>query len=102
MSSQKLTPELLEAMQDDLLRSMAEDVDAPVEVTADDLVSVKMDARFLVTQVKVAREALVEHDEARLEQAILSCVNDAIHGVARRNGEKLAESIRRLSHTAGA
>jgi len=98
MSPLKLTPELLEAIQRDLTGSMADDADLATEVSADGLVTIQMDARFSVTQVSITGTSLSTKDLTDLEHATRSCVNSAIQEVARRNGDRLAESVQRLGN----
>jgi DNA-binding protein YbaB len=96
MHSQKVTPELLEAIQGDLMRRMQDDASDSTEVSADGLVALTMNGQFVVTRVSITGLNLNATEIAALEEATISCVNRAIQGVARRKGDRLEESIREL------
>jgi DNA-binding protein YbaB len=91
--SQKLTLELLEAAERNLMRNMSEDAGRVIEVSAEELVSIKMDARFHVTGVTLRGVNLGTNELAALEHAILSCVNTAFQKVSLQIGDELAETF---------
>lgn len=97
MPTPKLTPELLEAIQADLLKTAAENGDDPIEVSTHGPVSLKMDRNFTVTAVSIRGADMGREQRVALETAMLECMNDAIVEVTRRNTDFLARSIDRLS-----
>lgn len=94
--SQKLTPELLDVAERYLMRSMNDDPGHAIEVSTEELVSIKMDARFQVTQVTIRSARLEPHELAALEQAILSSVNNAFQQVVLQIGDGLTKKFHDL------
>jgi DNA-binding protein YbaB len=93
----KLSLDLLEAVQTDLLRTVGRDVGDPTMVSTDALVTLKMDTNFTVTAVSLTLPDMNSDKRDALEAAVLDAVNAAIREVTRRNTELLTESIDRLS-----
>ena len=83
----------LQKIQQDMLRSFAEEGYPPIEVSADGLVSVTMADRFQVSSVTLHSVKLEPDETVRLEQALVTAINNAIQEVAKRNAERLAQFI---------
>lgn len=92
-----MTPELVEAMEHKVMETVGAETEPTLETSAGELVSLTMDSRFRVTQVTIRGVGLDSQQLAPLEQATHSCVNSAVEQVARRNGERLAETFRDMS-----
>jgi hypothetical protein len=84
----------------DLLESFDAPGEPPVEATADDLVSLIMDARFRIRAVFIRGIALPPGDTARLEQAVATAVDRAVQEVVRRNSARLIERLFRRQERA--
>lgn len=89
-----MTPDMIAEIQRDWL----DPVNAPREFQADGIVAITMDARFRVTNLTVSGIELSSDDRMKLEQATLSCVNDAIEATARLNAERFTELMRRVAN----
>jgi hypothetical protein len=77
----------------DLLETFDAPGEPPVEATADDLVSLIMDARFRVRAVFIRGIDLPPGDTARLEHAVATAVDRAVQQVVRRNSARLIEGL---------
>jgi DNA-binding protein YbaB len=97
MYEAKKTGEVSKADQK-LLDIFAQDAFPAVEVSADDLVTVKMSSRFELTDVSI-RES-VGHSTGRvaLGHAIQKAVNEAIREVAKLNARRVEKHAGRLAN----
>jgi DNA-binding protein YbaB len=64
----------------------------PVEVSADG-VTVTMDTFFRVSGIVLRNVTLEKAEAARLEQALITAINQAFRQVAGRNAERVAQSF---------
>jgi len=72
-----------------VLEFFAEHAFPPVQITADEVVTVTMTSRFEVTDVRIRQEGTRAHEVRALELAMLKAVNGAVREVAERNAKRL-------------
>jgi hypothetical protein len=84
-------------VREEMLRFFADDGYPPVEVSQADLVSVVMDARFQVRAISLYGVKLGPDETVRLEQALVTAINQAIGEVTTRNAERLTRALGQAS-----
>jgi len=82
----------MEFVRAEMLRSFADD--APlIEVSESEFVSVVMDMQLQVRAISLHGAQIRPAEAARLEQALISAINQAMAEVARRSAERLALAL---------
>jgi DNA-binding protein YbaB len=80
-------------VQKEMLEYFARDGFELVEVTAGNLVTLEMDARFQVRSVTIQDIKLPVEEINRLQEAVLKAFNDATGEVTRLNADRLRQAI---------
>lgn len=93
MDRQPLDEGDFQTIRDEMLRYFAEDGYLPVEASADELVSVVMDARFQLQSVSIQGVRIEPEERQALEQAIVKAVNELLQEISRRNAERLTQAM---------
>jgi DNA-binding protein YbaB len=96
MDTLRLTEADLANIQQNMSAFYSQDADRVVEISVEELVTITMDGRFQVREVRIQRLRESDDDIRSLERAVLTAVNDAVREVARLNGERLTRTIREL------
>lgn len=78
-----------------VLREFAEANFPPIEIQANGMMTIAMDARYQVTMVSLQNVDMEPSLARRLEQAIQEAVNDAVLEVCKRKGEQLIAALER-------
>ena len=94
MSKQQWDEESVARLRNQMQSFWTRGKPSTVTVSADDLVSVTLDARFHVESVKV-HQPVAREDRDRLERAIASAVNDAIREIMTQNAQHFAKLMAR-------
>lgn len=97
MSLPPLTPAQVEVLQREVQAELNREAETIVTTSPDDLVSLTMDTRFRVTEFSFRGLSVDPERVAALEEAVIACVNGAIADIARRNGERVSERLRKVS-----
>lgn len=93
MNQPHLDEEGFRTVREDMLRFFAEKGHSPIEVSVAGLVTVKMDTRFRVSSVAIRGVELQPDELARLEQALVEAINQALQEVTNRNAERLMQAM---------
>lgn len=80
-------------VQKEMLEYFTRDGFEPVEVSVNNLVTLKMDARFQVRSVTIQGIKLPVEEITLLQEAILKAFNDATGEVTRLNADRLKKAI---------
>lgn len=91
MTDEHLNEATLRTIQSNMLEYVAGGDAAPVETSADDIVSVKMSAHFKVESITLRSEGLGPDTAARLEGALITAINAAIDQTSRRASDRLRQ-----------
>ena len=78
----------------ELLSAFEKDGFAPVQTSADELVTVRVDAGCQLRAVSFHGIELVADERARLEGAVVTAVNEAIRQVAILHAQRLSDIIK--------
>jgi DNA-binding protein YbaB len=89
----------MQFVRDEMLRS--EEGSPLIEVSEAGLVSVVMDSRFQVRAISLYSVQIGTPETARLEQALVTAINQAMVEVIKREAERLTRALDQASSYAG-
>ena len=93
MKHESLGESTFHKIRGELPHLFTKDAYPPLEVSADGLVTIEIDALFQVSSVTIQGVQLKPEKANLLEQALVKAINKAIRHVAKRNAERVVLSV---------